>query len=75
MEAPSCLGISDDYFRKYVASELRWIRRGRKKLVAIAELERWLEANAALTLETREPDLGRAQSSRDERRAKATAQT
>lgn len=51
MEAPAALGISHDFFREHVASELRWVRRGRKKLVSVRELERWLDENAARVLE------------------------
>ncbi len=46
MEAPAVLGVSDDYFRQYIAYELKWVRRGRKKLVALSELQAWLEKNA-----------------------------
>jgi excisionase family DNA binding protein len=42
-EAAEVLGVSDDYFREHVASELRWVRRGAVKLVPLGELERWLE--------------------------------
>jgi excisionase family DNA binding protein len=49
-EAPSVLGISDDFFRQHVAGELKWVRRGSKKLVSRRELEAWLEREAALTL-------------------------
>jgi hypothetical protein len=51
MEAPQALGVSHDFFREHVAGELRWVRRGRKKLVSVAELERRLEANAARVFE------------------------
>jgi hypothetical protein len=51
MEAPAALGVSHDFFKEHIASELRWVRRGRKKLVAITELQRWLDTNAARTLE------------------------
>ena len=51
MEAPAALGISHDFFREHVASELRWVRRGRKKLVSVRELERWLDENAARVFE------------------------
>ena len=47
MEAPEALGVSHDFFVEHVGHELRWVRRGRKKLVAIRELERWLDENAA----------------------------
>lgn len=51
MEAPAALGVSPDFFKEHVAGELRWVRRGRKKLVAVRELERWLEENAARVFE------------------------
>ena len=50
-EAAATLGVSRDYLDEHVASELRWVRRGRRKLVAICELERWLDRSAARTLE------------------------
>jgi excisionase family DNA binding protein len=50
-EAAEALGVSPDFFHKHIDLELRWVRRGRKKLVAVAELERWLEREAARTLE------------------------
>jgi hypothetical protein len=39
--------VSRSFFFEYVNHELRWVRRGRRKLVSIAELERWLEHSAA----------------------------
>ena len=51
MEAPAVLGVSHDYFRDYIAGELRWVRRGSKKLVARAELEAWLERNGKRVFE------------------------
>jgi hypothetical protein len=50
-EAPAALGVSGDYFHEHVAPELRIVRRGRKRLVTVRELERWLEANASGALE------------------------
>lgn len=50
-EAAEALGVSDDFLREHIAPELRWVRRGRRKLVAVAEVERWLEREAARTLE------------------------
>lgn len=50
-EAAEALGVSDDFLREHIAQELRWIRRGRKKLVSIAELERWLDRHGSLVLE------------------------
>jgi hypothetical protein len=51
MEAPAVLGVSWDFFREHVAPELRWVRRGSKKLVSARELEAWLEREARLTLD------------------------
>jgi hypothetical protein len=51
MEAPAVLGLSDDFFRRHVARELRWVRCGSKKLVSVHELELWLEREASRTLE------------------------
>ena len=49
-EACDALGVSWDMFSEHIAPELRIVRRGRRKLIAVAELERWLEANAERTL-------------------------
>ncbi len=51
VEAAQSLGCSRDFFDKRIAPELRWVRRGPLKFVAIAEIEDWLRRNAALTLE------------------------
>jgi hypothetical protein len=45
------LGVSDDYFARHIAPELRWVRRGAVKLVPLRELERWLDVSAARVLE------------------------
>jgi hypothetical protein len=45
-EAPDALGVGWDYFKAHIASELRWVRRGSKKLVAVTEIQRWLDENA-----------------------------
>ena len=47
----AALDMSEDHFREHVAPELRWIRRGRKRVVAVAELDRWLERNASRAIE------------------------
>jgi hypothetical protein len=49
-EAAEALSMSVDSFERHVLPELRVIRRGRLVLVAVRELERWLEHSAALTL-------------------------
>jgi len=49
-ETAAALGVSVDFFDAHVAHELRIVRRGRRRLVPLAELERWLESNAARAL-------------------------
>ncbi len=46
-EAAAILGVSRDYFDEHVIGELRVVRRGRRILVPLAEIQRWLERNAA----------------------------
>jgi hypothetical protein len=50
-EAPAVLGVSEDFFREHIAGQLRWVRRGSKKLVSVRELEAWLEREARATIE------------------------
>jgi excisionase family DNA binding protein len=45
-EAAAVLGVSRDYFDEHVIDELRVVRRGRRILVALVELERWLDRSA-----------------------------
>lgn len=45
------LGVSYDFAQEHVFPEIRVVRRSRRILVPVAELERWLEKNAALTIE------------------------
>jgi hypothetical protein len=51
VEASAAIGVSDDFFREHVLPELRVVYRGRRRLIAIRELERWLELAAARTFE------------------------
>jgi hypothetical protein len=51
LEAAGALGVSRGFFLATIAPELRVIRRGRRKLYRIAELERWAEANEARVFE------------------------
>jgi excisionase family DNA binding protein len=51
MEAAASIGVSRDFFDEHVLPELRVVRRGRLVLIPLVELERWLERNAARTLE------------------------
>jgi excisionase family DNA binding protein len=52
-EAAECLGVSVDFLEQHVMADLRIVRRGRRRLIPVAELERWLDRNAARTLEDR----------------------
>jgi excisionase family DNA binding protein len=52
-EAAELLGVSRDYFDEHVIRELRVVRRGRRILIAVSELERWLDHNAARATTTR----------------------
>jgi excisionase family DNA binding protein len=45
-EAAGVLGVSRDYLDEHVIGELRIVRRGRRILIALAELERWLDQSA-----------------------------
>jgi hypothetical protein len=50
-EAALSLGVSVDYLEEHVLPELRVVRRGRRRLIAVAELERWLMVSASLAVE------------------------
>ena len=50
-EAAGVLGVSRDYFDEHILLELRVVRRGRRILVALAELQQWLDHSAARTVE------------------------
>ena len=52
-EAAATLGVSKHFFDEHVRHELRVVRRGRRVIVPLAELRRWLDENAARTLEAR----------------------
>lgn len=45
-EAAAAIGVGPDFFDAQVAPELRLVRRGRKRLVPVSELERWTAENA-----------------------------
>lgn len=45
-EAAAAIGVGPDFFDENVAPQLRLIRRGRKRLVPVRELERWVVENA-----------------------------
>ncbi|HME04542.1 MAG TPA: hypothetical protein VKG38_16090 [Solirubrobacteraceae bacterium] len=47
-EAANSLGVSVDFLDAHIVPELRMVRRGRRRLIPVRELERWLEKNADL---------------------------
>jgi excisionase family DNA binding protein len=49
-EAAEAIGVSDDFFREQVLPELKIVRRGRQRLVGVAELELWVERSATRVL-------------------------
>ncbi len=49
-EAAAAIGVGLDFFNANVAPELRLVRRGRKRLVPVSELERWTAENAERAL-------------------------
>lgn len=49
-EAAAAIGVGLDFFDANVAPELRLVRRGRKRLVPVSELERWMAENAERVL-------------------------
>ena len=49
--AAAALNVSDEFFGEHIKPELRLARRGRRQIVPVDELRRWLDANAARTLE------------------------
>ena len=46
-EAAEMLGVSRDYFDEHIIQDLRIVRRGRRILIPLSELDRWLDRNAA----------------------------
>ena len=53
-EAAQALGISIDSFERYVQPEIRLVRRNSIRLVPVRELERWVDENAARTIDGRQ---------------------
>jgi excisionase family DNA binding protein len=49
-EAAQSLGVSVDFLEDHVIRELRIVRRGRRLLIPLDELNRWLDANSQRTL-------------------------
>jgi excisionase family DNA binding protein len=49
-EAAEALSVSRDFFDEHILPELRIIRRGRRRLIPIRELESWLHESATRPL-------------------------
>jgi hypothetical protein len=49
-EACAAIGCSWDFWSEHVAPEVKLVRRGRRKMIPVTELQRWLEDNAERTL-------------------------
>jgi excisionase family DNA binding protein len=49
-QAAALLSVSVDYLDKRVIPDLRVVSKGRKVLIPVRELERWLEKHAAFAL-------------------------
>jgi excisionase family DNA binding protein len=50
-EAAEALGVSIDFLEEHVMPELRVVRCGRRRLIAVKELDRWLDENARRPLD------------------------
>lgn len=50
-EAAAALGISRDTLERHVLHELRVVRRGRRVMIPVREIERWLQTEAVAVLE------------------------
>jgi excisionase family DNA binding protein len=49
-EAAAAMGVGPDFFDEHIRPELRVIRRGSKRLVPVAELQRWAAETAERAL-------------------------
>ncbi len=50
-EAAEALGVSPDFFQQHLRHEIRCVRRGRRRLYPVVELQRWLDEQATRALE------------------------
>ena len=53
-EAAAALGVSRDFLDQHVLPELRVVRRGRRRLIPVRELDRWLNEHATTTLRNKQ---------------------
>jgi len=51
VEAAEALGVSVDFLEEHVMHELRVVRKGRRRLIPVKELSRWLDEHATLALD------------------------
>src|SRR3954451_10375493 len=51
VEAAEALGISVDFLEEHVMHELRVVRKGRRRLIPVKELERWMDEQATKALD------------------------
>lgn len=49
-EAADAFGVSVDFLEQHVLHELKIVRRGRRRLIPLSELQRWIDLNAQRTL-------------------------
>jgi hypothetical protein len=52
-EACSSIGVSWDVWRQHIEPDVRVVRLGSRKLIPVAELERWLSEHGEAVLERR----------------------
>jgi excisionase family DNA binding protein len=46
-EAAEAIGVSRSFFFEHVVGELRVVRVGRRRLIPVVEIERWLDREAS----------------------------
>jgi excisionase family DNA binding protein len=51
VEAADALGVSVDFLEEHVMHELRVVRKGRRRLIPVKELERWMDEQATRPLD------------------------
>jgi hypothetical protein len=49
-EAAAALSVSRDFFDQHVGHEIKFVRRGRRKLYAVAAISAWLERESSLAV-------------------------
>lgn len=50
-EAAKALGVGLTTFKEQIQPELRIVRRGKLRIIAVAELERWMADNAGKVID------------------------